>query len=76
MKIFCLVHNYWDYCNNWENSLGYFANEDLADYLKLELDKKYSGNDQHSFWVKDIVIDNSELEQYGSILNKILEELK
>ena len=76
MKIFSLVHNYWDYCENWENSLGYFSNEDLADYLKLELDKEYYGNDRHSFWVEEIVIDNSEMDQYLPILNKILEKLK
>jgi hypothetical protein len=76
MKIFSLVHNYYDYCNNWENSLGYFTNRELAEYLCWELGKKYDNiNDQHSFWVQEIFVDNSELESYASILNQIEQKL-
>ena len=73
MKVFILFHIYYDGCECWENPLGYYTNEDLADYLKIELEERAT-NTPDSFFVREITLDNSPLEGYSEILKKLKEK--
>lgn len=75
MKVFILFHQYYDGCECWENPLGYYTNEDLADYLKLELETICT-NTPDTFFVREIALDNSPLEGYAEILEKLKERFQ
>lgn len=73
MKVFVLFHSYFDGCECWENPLGYYTNEDLADYLQIELAALHVDSPD-SFFVREIILDNSLLEEYAGILQKLKEK--
>ena len=70
MKVFILFHQFYDGCECWENPLGYYTSEDLADYLKLELEALHT-NCPDAFFVREITLDNTSLEGYAGILDKL-----
>lgn len=74
-KIYVLFHNYFDGCENWENAIGYFASNELVHYLKYELESGFSNN-EHSFFVREILVDRSMLEEYAPILEKLKEKFQ
>jgi hypothetical protein len=78
MKIYILIRNYYDFCDNWETELGYYTDKDLVEYLADELNKKYTrksfGDTTVSFIIKEASFNTGKLEDWESELVKITSE--
>ena len=75
MKIFVLIYQYFDGADFWENPWGHFQNPDLAEYIKIEL-SQLCDESYESFFIREVSLDSSGLEDYGPILEKCKEKFK
>lgn len=73
MKYYSLIRSYDNYCDIFDYVLGYFKDKDIAEYLADELTKLY-GSDRLSYSVREIEINETPIEQWESVFEKLKEE--
>ena len=74
MKAYIIVKNYYDYCDNWKTTVGYFSNKDVAEYVCAELQKS-ENHPETSYWVEPVEI-RENLFDMSEDLDKIYQEIK
>jgi hypothetical protein len=76
MKIYILTRCYDNFADIWKCELAYYKDKDLAEYLALELDKKYGRANCVWFEVNEKSLIYGSFEDYQFYLSKLEEEYK
>lgn len=68
MKIHSVVRKYWDACQVHEVALIYFASQELAEYVSLELEKEFGRKDRIWFEVDSHEVNTNDLDRQSVLM--------